>query len=537
VMKFRSVAAAVGAAVVLAACGGGGGSGSDGGGGSAPPPTTAPTVSLSFGLKEVALSWTAVPDATFYRVLKNPDNTSGYTQLGGDLTGTSFSDTIAVHATDWINASYKVQGCTDGGCIDSPARFVVPAESAQAIGYVKASNTGANDFFGQTLSLSADGNTLAVGTPGEDGAAAGVEGNQSDESANSAGAVYVFTRSGNTWMQQAYVKASNTGANDVFGAAVSLSADGNTLAVGAREEDSAASGIGGNQNDASAASAGAAYVFTRSGSTWTQQAYVKASNAGAFDRFGQALSLSADGNTLAVGAIGEDSAAVGIGGDQTNESASNAGAVYVFTRSGSAWTQQAYVKASNTGANDSFGRTLSLSADGNTLAVGAIGEGSAAVGIGGDQTNESASNAGAVYVFTRSGSTWTQQAYVKASNAGATDRFGQALSLSADGNTLAVGAPEEDSAASGIGGNQNDASAGSAGAVYVFTRSGSTWTQQAYVKASNTGAIDGFGTAVSLSADGRTLAVGAVGEDSAALGIGGNQNDGNAPGAGAVYLY
>src|SRR5262245_24489491 len=110
--------------------------------------------------------------------------------------------------------------------------------------YVKASNTGAGDQFGSSVALSADGSTLAVGAWLEDSVAAGIGGNQADNSAPAAGAVYLFTRSGTTWSQQAYVKASNTGANDWFGSSVALSADGSTLAVGASREDSAATGIG-----------------------------------------------------------------------------------------------------------------------------------------------------------------------------------------------------------------------------------------------------------------------------------------------------
>src|SRR5262249_30824249 len=154
---------------------------------------------------------------------------------------------------------------------------------------------------------------------------------------------------------------------------------------------------------------------------------------------------------------------------------------------------QAYVKASNTGSNDEFGYLVTLSADGNTLAVGADGEASSATGINGNQSDNSWSDAGAVYVFVRSAGVWTQQAYVKASNTAAIDYFGSALALSGDGNTLAAGAYAEDSSATGINGNQADNSLSSAGAVYVFVRSGTTWTQQAYVKASNPDAQDGFG--------------------------------------------
>ena len=110
----------------------------------------------------------------------------------------------------------------------------------------------------------------------------GINGDQADNTARSAGAVYVFVRQGSTWTQQAYLKASNAGANDLFGGSVALSGD--TLAVGAYGEASAATAVNGNQADNTTVSAGAVYVFVRQGSTWTQQAYLKASNAGAYGR-------------------------------------------------------------------------------------------------------------------------------------------------------------------------------------------------------------------------------------------------------------
>lgn len=416
--------------------------------------------------------------------------------------------------------------------------MVDPGLAQQA--YVKASNTGAYDSFGGSVALSADGSTLAVVAPSESSAATGINGDQADNSASGAGAVYVFTRTGTTWTQQAYVKASNTDALDVFGGfdgAVALSADGSTLAVGAPGESSAATGIDGNQADNSAKLAGAVYVFARSGTTWSQQAYVKASNTDAQDLFGSSVALSADGSTLAVGAAGESSGAAGIGGNQADNSAMGAGAVYVFTRSATTWTQQAYIKASNPDVNDSFGECVAVAADGNTLAVGTPSEASAATGIDGNQADNSAMSAGAVYVFTRSGTAWTQQAYVKASNTRAGGIFGDSPVLSADGNLLAVGAQSESSAATGVDGNQADTSAPHAGAVYVFSRSGTTWTQQAYVKASNAGIGDHFGYHVAMSGDGAALAVGAADEASDAIGIDGNQADNSAPSAGAVYTF
>ncbi len=391
--------------------------------------------------------------------------------------------------------------------------------------YAKASNTDADDFFGYSLALSGD--ILAVGALGEGSAATGIDGDQADNSASNSGAVYVFRRVGASWAQEAYLKASNTGAEDLFGYSVALSDD--TLAVGAFGEGSAATGINGDQADNFASGSGAVYVFRRSGTSWAQEAYLKASNTGAGDRFGSSLALS--GNTLAIGAYLEDSAATGINGDQTDNAASNSGAVYVFRRSGASWAQEAYLKASNTGANDRFGNSMALSDD--ILAVGALLEGSAATGIDGDQTDNSANNSGAVYVFRRSGTSWAQEAYLKASNTDGGDQFGASVALF--NNALAVGANFEDSAAIGIDGDQTDNAASLSGAVYVFRRSNASWAQEAYLKASNTGAGDEFGDRVTLSSD--TLAVGAYLEGSAATGINGDQADNNAQNGGAVYVF
>jgi hypothetical protein len=403
-----------------------------------------------------------------------------------------------------------------------------PAAAFAQDAYIKASNTGAGDGFGYSVAVFND--TLAVGAPFEDGAGAGVDADEGDSSALESGAVYVFTRSdAGVWSQQAYIKASNADGSDAlpgdqFGTSVALSGD--TLAVGAPFESS---GVAGDETDESAFAAGAVYVFTRTGESWTQEAYLKASNVGQGDYFGQALALS--GDTLAVGAPREDSIATGIDGDQGDERTDfAAGAVYVFSRSERVWLQQAYIKASNAGERDYFGHALSLS--GNRLAVGAYGEASAATGIGGDQGDDSADRSGAAYTFTRDADgTWSQEAYIKASNADAADQFGWALALS--GDTLAVGAESE---AGSLGGGEADNGASRSGAVYVFVRDpGGDWMQAAYLKASNADAGDRFGYAVTLS-DG-TLAVGAYREASSAVGVGGGQSDNDTASAGAVYLF
>ena len=397
--------------------------------------------------------------------------------------------------------------------------------------------------FGTSVALSMDGSTLAVGAVGDASAARGINGDQTDDSVPFAGAVYVFRRTGTAWAQEAYVKASNPRASGLFGARVTLSSDGSTLAVGAPNESSAATGIDGKQADTSAAQSGAVYIFTRSGTTWTQQAYVKASNTASDAHFGGGLTLSSDGSTLIVGAPHEASGATGIGGDQYDTSAGGAGAAYVFRRTGATWAQVAYVKASNTRKGDGaqqgggFGASIASSSDGSTFVVGAYNESSGASGIDGNQSDASALSAGAAYVFRRTGTIWAQEAYVKASNSRGASGFGGAVALSSDGSKLAVGATGDSSAATGVDGNQMDTSAPFAGAAYVFTRSGVTWAQSAYVKASNTRPQNSFGGAVALSSDGRRLVVGSENERSGAIGINGNQDDGGALLAGAAYTF
>ena len=180
--------------------------------------------------------------------------------------------------------------------------------------------------------------------------------------------------------------------------------------------------------------------------------------------FGVSVSLSQDGKTLAVGASKESSNSNEINIGANNNSAQDSGAAYIFRLSDSGWSQQAYIKASNGGAGDSFGGTVMLSEDGKSLAVGARGEDSNAIGANGNDSNTLAES-GAAYVF-RFGSRWSQEAYIKASNSGRDDLFGS-ISLSGDGKALAVGSIEEDSDSTGINSQDNDQSEDS-GAAYIF---------------------------------------------------------------------
>ena len=403
--------------------------------------------------------------------------------------------------------------------------------------YLKASNTDGADQFGKSVAIS--GETIVVGASHEDSNATGVNGDQTDNSASASGAAYVFVRTGGltgTWSQQAYLKASNPTDGDVFGWSVAIS--GETIVVGANGEDSNALGVNGDQTDESFTLAGAAYVFTRTGGltgTWSQQAYLKASNTDANDKFGSNVAIS--GETIVISTDLEDSNATGVNGIDTNGSMLNAGAAYVFVRAGGltgTWSQQAYLKASNTNPQDFFG--ISCDIDGETIVIGATHEDSNATGVNGDETDNSMSIAGAAYVFVRTGGltgTWSQQAYLKASNSEGDDWFGADVGI--HGDTIVVGATKEDSNATGVNGDETDNSVSSAGAAYMFTRTGGTWSQAAYLKASSTDATDFFGGKVAIGNS--TILVNSVSEDSNATGVNGDDTNNSASGAGAVYVF
>ena len=311
-------------------------------------------------------------------------------------------------------------------------------------------------------------------------------------------------------------------------------------------ERSCASGINGGAaaeaNNGCSAS-GAVYIFDRAGTSWSQQAYVKPSNINTGDAFGDSVALSND--TLVVGAPGEDSCATGVNGGAAAEAGNtcgSAGAIYVFTRAATTWSQQAYIKASNADLGDAFGSAVDI--DGDTLAVAAPFERSGSAGVQGPQDDSNpVIESGAAYVFTRSGIDWSQQSYIKASNPEYRDEFGHSVAIS--GDRLVVGAWLEDSSALGVNGEQSNNSAPNSGAGYLFARSGSSWSQLAYLKASNAGDQDYFGWATAI--DGDFVVVGAWQEQSNAQGVNcggtcapqnsGGQTDNSEDRAGATYIF
>jgi hypothetical protein len=448
-------------------------------------------------------------------------------------------------------------------CVNS---YTIGGTVSGLSGTLVLQNNGADD-----LSLTANG-SFTFATRIADGEAynVSVKDNPTGQFcriANDAGAVaggnvtnVAVTCSGSdfTWVQDAYLKASNAEANDRFGYTVAIS--GSTIVVGAANEDSNQTTITNNDgsasSDNSATDSGAVYVFKRDANgDWIQDAYLKASNAEANDWFGRSVAIS--GSTIVVGAYWEDSNQTTITNADSlassDNSATDSGAVYVFKRDGNGdWIQDAYLKASNAEGDDLFGWSVAIS--GSTIAVGAYFEDSNQTTITNDDgcpgtapgclaDNNSASNSGAVYVFKRDGNgDWIQDAYLKASNAEGGDYFG--LSVAISGSTIAVGARYEDSNQTWITNTDGSASsnngASNSGAVYVFKRDAAgDWIQDAYLKASNAEANDYFGVSVAIS--GSTIVVGAYLEDSNQMTI--TNADGSASvvngaaGSGAVYIF
>ena len=301
-------------------------------------------------------------------------------------------------------------------------------------------DTGYADFLGIDVAL--DGDTAVVGAYGD------------DNPGNPPGAAYVFVRTGTTWSQQAKLKPSDLAGEDLFGYSVAIAGD--TAVVGT---------INGE----------AAYVFVRTGTTWSQQAKLTASDGTAGDGFGRPVAIV--GDRVIVGSLRDD------------DGGTDSGSAYVFERTGSTWTQQAKLTAGDAAASDLFGVTVDL------------GEDRAIVGAHFD--DDAGANSGSAYVFEYSGATWSQQAKLTAGDGAAGDQFGREVSI--NGDRAVIGARLDDD-----GGTDS-------GSAYVFTYGGAGWSQQLKLTASDAAAGDVFGH---TGLDGATAIVGAVGNDDAGSGSG-----------------
>ena len=388
--------------------------------------------------------------------------------------------------------------------------------------YIKASNPGINDLFGESVAI--HGNTMVIGAWWEDSNGT----SQGDNSLDDAGAAYVFVHENGVWRQQAYLKAANPVVDGNFGRTVDISGD--TLII-SHSGDAVDFPYG-----------GAAFIFVRSGETWTLQATLRASAPAEQHFFSGRVAI--DGDTAVVaepvrklvtvfvrsgttwsrqkeillnnGSI-SGITSVDISGDTLVASSGNqsGGQAYVYTRTGSDWAYQTTLVTAEPSPpwDNYFGYSTRI--DGDTIVAGAQGESKA-------------------YVFTRSGTSWTQQAVLIASNYDMNDDFGYAVAIR--GDRIVVGAYNEASPATGVNGGQgDDDNFWGAGAAYVFQRTGTSWSQEAYLKASNTTERYYFGWNVAISD--KFVAVGSPDEWGASAGVNGNPNDVTLKDAGAVYTF
>jgi hypothetical protein len=513
-------------------------------------------------IKSLAFDWPAAAQATHYQLLEDPDGPDGPAPeaVWATLPGSSRSHTrTPVFLPDQLQARYRLRVCQGTVCRDG---LPVAAASLNAgIGYFKASNTAANDQFGQGLALSANARLMAVGAPFEDGIGQGVDPLPvRDPAASDSGAVYLFEPLAGGWAQTHYLKPQPAFVGGGFGQSLALSADGTVLLVGAlgpagadgqayvfrrsagsawqqeavlpppTPEAGAQTGyqvaLSGDGEWAMvsqpySAGGGAVHVYRHGAGGWTLAQTLQGSNTEAGDGFGESIALSRDGTTLVVGAFGDDAA----GADAADNSATDAGAAHVFTRDNVGhWAQARYLKASQPQPGGWFGAAVAVSGDGSTVVVGEPREFNAPTAPQ------------RVQVFSGWGS-WLPEAALVLPQADAVNGLGWALSVTDDGQALAVASPWDRGNDAGLGAPPGSPTLGAAGAVYLLRRAGAhAWSAPTRIKAPNNQADNYFGWTTVLSGDGSALAV--YGSDaSAGTGVGGAQDDRSAFWAGAVYLY
>jgi hypothetical protein len=385
---------------------------------------------------------------------------SPWTESGSNIYYTSGN--VGIGTTD-PQKTLEVAGpmrITDGATAVSDLS-VVAGTSWELQSKIIAPGAAANDQFGRSVALSGDGSYAIAGAIYD------------DDVTPDSGSAYIFSRSGSTWTFQQKITAPDPATNDFFGDSVSISSDGSYVIVGAWGDDSPES------------NGGAAYIFSRSGSTWSYQSKITAPVRAGHDSFGWSVALSGDGSYAIVGAQKDDRP-----GQQTND---DTGAAYIFSRSGSTWSYQSIITAPDPGPDDHFGESVSISGDGSYALVGAVFDDGPA--------GTPQSSSGSAYIFSRSGSTWGFQQKITAPDPGPNDQFGRSVSISGDGSYALVGAYSD------------EVSLYYQGSAYIFTRSGTSWSFQSIITAPDPTTFDMFGRSVSISSDGSYAIAGAYGVD------------------------
>jgi hypothetical protein len=505
-------------------------------------------------LKTLQFNWLPVPGATHYLLQYKPNASSAFAPYGNPILAPRAiaSLMLPVHTFDWVNARYKVSACNAVGCQDS-ADLPVQHLMLASIGYVKASNTDAEDGFGNGLQLSQDGGTLVV-SAAEDSNATGVNGNQTDNSSPASGAVYVFRRIGPVWRQEAYLKPDVNQTFQQFGITfgggerrISVSANGSVVAVGAPGES-----IGG------VAAAGAVYLFARAtDGSWSQTQKFHLPVPLAVDGFGMSVDLNDDGTLLKVDSrIAFPAHGALMGATRIYRLTPGGWIVDTFMitepgvscRSQMAGSGVAVVFLcydSSTGRQVLKTRRLMKGYWALRAEVGLPS--SAAVALSGNASRaalmfQSGAGTEQLLVLAWDGNAWMVEQYLDPPPGMDAETFGwgDSLAFNRNGTMLAIGDPGSHLSGAGVSDSAVQPPVpppNGDGAVYVYQRQGSVWSFFKVVKAPNPAPLDFFGQSVALSGNGLTLAVGAIGEDSAARGIDGDQANNSKETAGAVYLY
>lgn len=526
----------------------------------------APVVTASANLKELVFDWDPVPGARTYwlqqKVGTNPH--VYFTRVGDRITGgrTRAAIPVSVHLQDWANIRYRVDACNTAGCTRSAE--IYPRDlMLDTIGYVKASNTDAQDRFGRAVALSADGSTLAVSAEGE--SSNGVNGNQTNNAAPNAGAVYVYRRNGRTWTQEAYIKMPSAQSQTLFGGGgpfvlntLAISEDGSLLAVGAPSRSIGNPGV---------SHEGTVYVYRRAANnTWSNLASLLSPSPIQGDYFGYSVDMSADGGSIKVNSLWPR---------QVDVEGQPVGRTFIFTRNGDTWEESAALPPYYPGDRC---YTTRMNARGTVLVSSCLNPvvyeyravtmkliGGAwlhvsdipmdyfmsqqpmaldyfgtrlAINLGGG--NDGGEASAGVGVYRWENSAWLQEVKIiqPRYNSGRSMSVGWAKALEFDrsGTFLAIGDAGAPFSGAGVMNPVQDGSEPHGG-VYLFERRDAFWQSRTAIKAPNPAVDDQFGISLALSGNGHILAVGAMGEDSAATGIDGNRNSDGAQNAGAVYLY
>ncbi len=364
------------------------------------------------------------------------DNCYLYNPAQADCNGNGIGDICDI-------AEGVADDCNENNVPDS-CEFSMPTEVAQII----ASDGQMYDFFGTSVSISADGTRVIVGA-------------LADENGTDSGSAYIYSLVNSKWIEDAKLLASDGATGDMFGRSVSISSDGTWVAIGAAFTNDAG-------NDS-----GSAYIFSLVENTWVENTKLVASDAMAGDYFGWSVSISGDGSKAIIGGYKGDGNAV------------DSGSAYIFSRTGSGWIEETKLSASDGISNASFGRSVSMSDDGARVVVGAYRDDYFGLG------------SGAAYIYSLQGSMWVEESKLLASDGGSFDYYGYSVSMADDGSRVVVGA------------YQADANVSDCGAAYIYANTSGNWVEETKVTPSDGESGDAFGHSVSIASNGTSVLVGA----------------------------